>query len=245
MNILILDDEPKIRNGIVRLIDDAFAQRHSVWSFGDPREALQFLGSHPVDLLITDIRMPELSGLDLIQQLQDQGGGCEVVILSGYSEFAYAQKAIDLSVRKYLTKPTDPQQLLEVISEVERLRPVDTAQVRSGYGGDHPVIFRCFDYVARNYPNKFTLSDMAGELFLSPTYLCRLFKKETDLNLTEYITGVRMDKAKKLLGNPDLSISQIADLVGYKDAAYFSAVFKRLTGQTPHDYRSHLRPDAD
>lgn len=242
MNILILDDEPKIRHGMVKLIEEACHHRHTVTSFGDPLKALCFLESHPVDLVITDIRMPELSGLDLIQRLQEQGAGCEVLILSGYSEFAYAQKAIDLKVRKYLTKPTDPEALLTVIDEVEQLRTGTPSDRQAVYDGDNPVIFRCLDYVDRNYPTKFTLADLAGELYISPTYLCRLFKKETDLNLTEYITSVRVEKAKKLLLSPDLTITQISDLVGYKDAGYFSAVFKRLTGQTPHEFRSHVPP---
>lgn len=241
MNLVIIDDEPKIRNGIEKLIQDAFHRKHSVYSFGDPLAALAFLADHKADLVITDIRMPGLSGLELIRQLRRSDPGLEIAILSGYSDFTFAQQAIDLKVSKYFTKPSDPEELIAYIEEFEK-RQAKGGAASGRYKGSNLAILRCLDFIGRNYANKFNLNEIAEELYITPTYLSKLFKRETGQNLSDYVLEVRMTKARALLSQLEYSIGAIAAMVGYQDTGYFSSAFKNYFGVTPHDFRHHLEP---
>lgn len=98
-------------------------------------------------------------------------------------------------------------------------------------------------YIDANYRHRITLEDAAREVFLSPGYLGILFKRETGENFTDYLAGVRLDKAKELLKDVRLNVGQVSDLVGYKDTHYFSKLFKRAVGITPAQYRKFLSID--
>ena len=162
MNIVIIDDEPKIRNGIEKLINDSFHRNHSVYSFGDPVAALEFLKLQKVDLVITDIRMPELSGLELIQAIRQSDKQIEIAILSGYSDFTFAQQAIDLKVSKYFTKPSDPDEIIAYIDAFDKGRR-ETAGLSNNYTGTNLTILKCLNFIARNYHTKFNLNEIAED----------------------------------------------------------------------------------
>ena len=103
-NILIVDDEKKERDGITRLIRRyGFQLKVSQASNGE--EALEEFEKHPFDILLTDIKMPFMDGIELIKEVQKRGYNPICVIYSAYGEFEYAQNAISLGVREYLLKP--------------------------------------------------------------------------------------------------------------------------------------------
>jgi two-component system response regulator YesN len=99
-------------------------------------------------------------------------------------------------------------------------------------------------HVKENYGEKITLEDAAGLVYLSPAYFGILFKKETGLNFSEYISRVKIKKAKDFLRNQKYKISEVGEMVGYKDTKYFSKLFRRITGIKPTEYRKiHLLRD--
>ncbi|NOU99974.1 response regulator [Paenibacillus planticolens] len=102
---------------------------------------------------------------------------------------------------------------------------------------DKNVIFEIAEYLEKHYHEDVTLQDIAGRFFLSREYISRKFKQEFEVNLSDYLGQIRMSKAKVLLRNPHLRISQVAEMVGYQDEKYFSKVFKKLEGITPNEYR--------
>ncbi|WNR46154.1 response regulator transcription factor [Paenibacillus roseipurpureus] len=102
------------------------------------------------------------------------------------------------------------------------------------------VISRIKQYIDQNYMNNITIQLLAEEVFLSPTYMCQIFKQETGETIIEYLTKVRIDKAKELLKSPDLKIFVIAEMVGFENATYFTSVFKKITGLIPGKYRESL-----
>ncbi|XID90207.1 response regulator [Paenibacillaceae bacterium WGS1546] len=120
MRILIVDDEQEIRSGIRRLLEDSsLADRlEIVGTAGDGEEALTVAGSRPVDLILTDIRMPGMNGLELIRHIRTANPAIRFIILSGYDDFAYAREAMRYGALDYLLKPVEERELLEV---VERL----------------------------------------------------------------------------------------------------------------------------
>ncbi|MDD9266244.1 response regulator [Paenibacillus sp. GCM10023248] len=102
---------------------------------------------------------------------------------------------------------------------------------------DKNVIFEIAEYLQKHYHEDVTLQDIASRFFLSREYISRKFKQEFAVNLSDYLGQIRMSKAKVLLRNPHLRISQVAEMVGYQDEKYFSKVFKKLEGITPNEYR--------
>lgn len=92
-------------------------------------------------------------------------------------------------------------------------------------------------YIDHNYPSDLSLQEVAGRFFVSREYVSRKFKQEHGINFSDYVANVRIEKAKLLLQNPHLKLSQIAEMVGIHDVKYFSKVFKKQTGLTPNDYR--------
>lgn len=100
------------------------------------------------------------------------------------------------------------------------------------------VIHRCIQYLGEHYAEPITLRDAADHVYLTPTYLCRVFKRETGLAFNEYLNRLRVNKAKELLLNRELRLTDISLLVGFSDQSYFTKVFKRITGVLPHAYRA-------
>ncbi|GIP23314.1 response regulator [Paenibacillus sp. J22TS3] len=102
------------------------------------------------------------------------------------------------------------------------------------------ILHQIYEYVNQNYAGEISLSELADKFHLNYSYLSTYFKQRTNENLTSYINRVRIDKAKELLRNPDLSVSHISQLTGFSDHNYFSKVFKKVTGMTPVEHRNHI-----
>lgn len=92
-------------------------------------------------------------------------------------------------------------------------------------------------YVQEHFTEKITLEQTAEQVHLSPVYFSGLFKKETGMNFSEYLTQVRVQEAKRLLKQGTVNVSEVAERVGYSDARHFSKTFQRLVGITPKEYR--------
>ena len=252
MKLMIVDDEPKIRKGLLKLLGAREGWQVS-GVFEDAHSALTALYDQEVDVIVTDIKMPEVSGLELIRQIRERNQEIRIVILSGHSNFAYAQKAIELGVTRYLLKPTNPRELIAVLEGIEKeLEPAreegeqegqiqgDTAadNLADGDSVGNLLVQKAIRYVEVHYGGRITLKDMSEELHLSPNYLCELFKRHTGKNLMEYVTEYRMIKARTYLNHVEYKVSDVAEMVGYKEAKYFSSTFKKIYGMTPLEYRN-------
>ncbi len=243
MKIMIVDDEPKIRKGLFKLLNGQEGWQ-VVGVYEDAPSALKDLYELEADVIITDIKMPEVSGLDLIRQIRERTLNIRIIILSGYSNFSYAQKAIELGVTRYLLKPTDPRELLSLLKEIEQELIPEASETgtvgrpdRENEVGNFLVV-KAIQYIEIHYGGKIALKDMAKELHLSPNYLCELFKRHTGKNLMEYVTDYRMGKAKTYLNHVEYRVGDVAEMVGYKEAKYFSSAFKKAYGITPLEYRN-------
>ena len=198
MKILIIDDEPKIRNGLSNLLT-----RREGWevagAYENAADALKYLAVNQVDVMITDIKMPEISGLELIARIRERDKKTAIIILSGYSNFQFAQRAIELGVSRYLTKPTNPRELICVLEETEK--KLGGKQEKEEDSGKIPNLFvqKAADYIKLNYSEKISIKEIADQLYLSPNYLSELFKKHTGKTISEYLTEYRLEKACQLL----------------------------------------------
>ncbi|MEB9892173.1 helix-turn-helix domain-containing protein, partial [Bacillus cereus] len=104
-------------------------------------------------------------------------------------------------------------------------------------GREQHIIFDIARYVEQHYNEDLSLQDMAERFYVSREYISRKFKQQFGINLSDYWTGIRIEKAKRLLLNPHLRIAQVGEMVGYQDEKYFSKVFKKVEGVSPNLYR--------
>lgn len=103
-----------------------------------------------------------------------------------------------------------------------------------------PVITRAKEYIIEHQAEDLSLGQVAKAVNTSTFYFCKMFKKVTGINFTDYLSRVRIEKSKNLLLNPNLRISEIAFEVGFQSLTHFNRVFKKVLGQSPTQYRSHL-----
>ncbi|MEL7607880.1 MAG: response regulator [Bacillota bacterium] len=242
MNIVIVDDEPKIARGLLKLIS-AREEYKAAGIFCDAAEALAFIERNPVDAVITDIRMPGISGLELIRRIRAVKAGVPIIILSGYGDFAYAQKAIEMGVIRYLLKPTVPTELIGALEAIRaELACVPEKETEQSAKIRNLLVRKAVEYIEKNYSGTVTLRKMAEALYVSPNYLCELFKRHTGRNIKEYLADYRLHLAKTYLGQVACKVSDVSKLVGYTDAKYFSTAFKKKYGMTPLEYRNQICP---
>jgi two-component system response regulator YesN len=375
--LLLVDDEKPIRDKLINNIDWE-ENDYQVYSAVDGQEALDIIEKEEIDILVTDIQMPKLNGMNLIGKSKKLSENLKVIIISGFAEFEYAQKSIRFGVNDYLLKPFRSKKLLEVVNRARKdlekekdnkeklaglrgeisnyindnkldniynwliddsffqrqslilkriqldavlkrgskedvLQTVDKImeEIRDtslnreklyvilnnlilesfrvikelDYGAEDLVeiidqdkikkinhenlseiekmlkefMLRLHDliafvpgdrnkdminemkeYIAENYQDGITLSEMAKSFNISTGHLSNLFHEKTGESFSDYLNMIRLNKAKELLKTTDYKIYRIADELGFNDAYYFSSWFKKLVGASPTTYRDNI-----
>lgn len=132
LRVMIVDDEPFIALGISKIInwkDEGYEVAHIAYN---GREAMDYLAEHEVELIVADIQMPVMNGLELLEEVRKTKAKLEFIILSGYSDFAYAQRAIRSSCTEYLLKPVQKEELLRVIREIaHKYEQLETREMKN------------------------------------------------------------------------------------------------------------------
>ncbi|WP_243871138.1 response regulator transcription factor [Dorea longicatena] len=208
-----------------------------VGSYRTPQKALPAIISKKPDLVITDIRMPGMTGMELIKSVRSQKINCEFIIVSGHSDFSYAQEAISYGVAGYCLKPLDPHETSEALNRAKNhLDSRKTITPEPSYLDDNFEGLR--NYIITHFSEKLTLKSLAAEFNMNPNYCCSLFTKYLGQTFSAYLTELRITEAQNLLHNSDYSLEEIASLVGFKDYFYFSKVFKKYCKYSPKEYRT-------
>ena len=122
----------------------------------------------------------------------------------------------------------------------QQLSMVSNQLVVQKGNAEPPVITRAKEYIKQNQSEDLSLGQVARAVNTSTFYFCKIFKKATGINFTDYLSRVRIEKSKNLLLNPNLRISEIAFEIGFQSLTHFNRVFKRITGQSPTEYRAKL-----
>lgn len=251
MKILIVEDEKNIREGIQKVLCMNLTIPFKVKSCANGLTALSVCETYFPDLVITDIVMPDLTGLELIRQLKERGLCRNFIILSGYDNFSYAQQAIRYDVIDYLLKPLDNQQLLDQIQKIYNNllhttpRTVPRPFIELEYfhwnldASDMPSsLHRIIGYIQKNYMKDISLQSISEELFFHTSYISSLINKYTGHSFTYLLDYIRIRKSVELLlGEPDMSIAEISDLVGYNNERRLYAAFQKHLRTTPGDFR--------
>jgi two-component system response regulator YesN len=236
LRVFLAEDEYVIREGIKKNIDWEAVGCEFCGEAADGETALEKVTELKPDLIISDIRMPFMDGLEFCSKAKELFPDIHIILLTGYEEFEYARKAIDIGVVRYLTKPISREELSKILSDISsRYKGKEDETSAAQY---REVICSVIEYIEEHYAEEdLSLSKAAEHIGLSPNHLSAVFKEETGRSFTKYLTDHRIKTAKNLLDTSKKRSSEIAELVGYPDPHYFSSVFKKQTGMTPSQYR--------
>lgn len=240
-NAMVVEDQPNFRRGLVRMIEESEYKWTVVGEAGNGQDALQVLDRYQPDLVLTDIRMPVMDGIEFLTHLRQRYPHTLVIILTGFRSFEYAQAAIKLGALDYLVKPCteeDVTRVLRIASErFESQRPAPQLPADSDtFKSDH-VIDKAIAYVEAHYAEECRMTDTAAHIHLNPSYFSVLFKKTTGESYTGYVTRYRMEKAMTLLKTTDMRIFEIAAATGFDEPNYFTNVFKQYYQASPKEFR--------
>lgn len=248
--ILLADDEENILRSTKKLFLDAFPNEIRVLTAKNGVECYHLFQTEKIDLLLLDIKMPGMNGVELVERIRQTDQKAAVIILSAYAEFEYAQKFIRYGVTDYLIKPVEVSRLLTVVRSVmqrpERMHDKETEiipqQEEAFYdcGKTHTLVTEAKAYMKEHVYEPLTLSVVAEALHINKAYLCDMFKKETEINMSSYINNLKVAEAKKLLLETRMSVNEIAEKLNYSSSRYFIEKFTKSTGITPAKFRNML-----
>ncbi len=249
--VVIVDDEAIIVEGLQRVIDWEGHGCRVVATGSDAPSGAAAIREHRPDIVFTDIKMPGEDGLAMLAGLKTEFPRMQITVLTGYRDFEYAQRAIRLGVARFLLKPSKMDELEEAVTymvgELDRQGPSSSAPEEEPEGGGEDsaageassfVARQAQGYIAEHYAEKLSLQEVADHCYVSQWHLSKLLHKHLGQNFYDILNGVRIQEAKKLLEDPSLRISEVAEQVGYADTAHFSRVFKKLEEVSANEWRN-------
>jgi len=255
IRVAIIDDEPIIVAGLTRAIDWAKWDCQIVGYAYNGKEGLELIREKKPQIIISDIRMPEIDGLTMVAALKSEFPYMQISILTGFRDFDYAKKAISLGVTRFLLKPSKLEEVEEAIDamtkklcDLSKIHPeileesdeIADFEDEETNSANSFIVNNAIEYIKEHYAEKIRLVDVADEIYVSQWHLSKLINKHTGSNFSEILNGIRIEKAKSLLKNPALKIYDIAEQVGFSDLTHFSRVFKKIEGISANEYRNRL-----
>ena len=238
--ILLVDDEPAILEREKNALKPVSSEFRVIGEAYSVHEALAKFDQERPDIVISDICMPEQSGIELVRHIFDSGSNTVSIVLSGYSDFEYVHDAFIYGAMDYILKPIEAQRLIETLHKAAILLEKLSGGMQEESISDSSKLYRSIcNYVKQNLRADNSSLRICAEFGISQSQLGRLFKRKSTVSFNEFVTQARIDRAKELLDRgEDVFVGEVADLVGFNDPYYFSKVFKKQTGMTPRDYRN-------
>lgn len=235
--LVIVDDEKNIAEGIANLFpwnEIGF----EVTCFQEARAALRHISEHGTDVLMSDIEMPDMDGMQLCEQVLAVNPEIKIIFISSYQNYEYFRCAIRNGVVDYLLKPLKGTDLIncfkKIKEELDKKYAVTEEKPETYY---EQIIRSVKEYIKENYKEA-SLEEAAVLVNLSPGYLSKLFKEKCGRGFAEYLMKTRMEKACELLGDIHYKSYDIAYYIGYDNPKNFSRAFKAYYGMTPKEYRN-------
>ena len=240
-NVYIADDEVWIILGLKKLLEKLDIDAFVIGTANNGLTALEEIKEFKPEVVFADIRMPGLSGLELLTEIPKVSPDTKVIIISGYAEFAYAQEAVQHHAFDYLLKPIKEEDLSRTMSAF--LNDRDSG----GQEDDEkqaPAYDRMIDNVIsdirEHYLEDISLTSLSAKYNTSMSHLSKMIKETLKMNFSDYIAILRIQRVKELLRDDRMSIQEIAEIVGYNDYFYFTKVFKKVEGMSPSKYRKSI-----
>lgn len=241
---IVAEDEYLIRKNLIKKIETLSVPLELVGEANNGDEAIDLVNELCPSIVITDIKMPGSDGLELIKYIHHNYPSIKILVLSGYDNFNYAKTALKYNAKDFLLKPVKIDELNSSLQNI--LVILDSESKESDCFSVDPHKLKPEDlctllenYMLTNYSSIDSIYDISYKFGFTNEYLSKILKKFTGDTPNKYLTKIRINKAKQLLiNNPEIEIKNISELVGYKDASYFSKVFKSNVGVYPSDFRN-------
>ena len=235
--LLIVDDEPFIREYTMHFYPWKDMGFEVAGEAGNGRDALAFAEKTPVDVILTDVLMPVMDGVQLAQSAAALNPVPKVLIFSAYSDFEYAKQAINAGAVGYVLKSDDQSTFIQTFAKVRQMLDKERGMVQGEAAEASQLVCSAVNYIQQHYADDITLADVARYVSVHPVHLSRSISAQLKKNYLDILTECRVQAAKPLLRTTSQKVYEIAEAVGYRKSAYFIEVFKRQTGMTPQQYR--------
>ena len=248
--VMICDDEVFIRN-ILTLNFDWEKYGLKVESVAvNGIEGFKSFCVNPVDIIITDIRMPLMSGIEMSRKIRELDKRVEIIFLSSYDEFEYARSAIEIGVCDFVLKPIRDSELEKAIKravaklcEKDGTAPSPAAEEPREEGTQNQIINEVNSYIERNINKRLTIKEVAEVFHYTPNYLGHIYREAMGMHFGDYVIKRKMETAAKLLRVPHNQIGDVAASLGYEHMTQFIRHFKSYWGVTPNMYRNNRTND--
>ena len=247
--LLIVDDEPLIRKGILTLVDFEKLGITDAYEASNGTEGLRLFIQHAPQLILLDINLPVMNGLELAQAIKALDRQAKIAMITGYDYVDYAISALKIGVDDYILKPVSKQDVTDVIAKlIQRFESEQTnrevhnvvnALIHESEDSTHHRLQVLIDQSLSS--PELSLTSVAHSLGYAPNYLSSLFKNLFGVPFQEYVLSHRLEKAKLLLLTTSLKNYEIAERVGFEDVNYFNTRFKLKYGVSPKQYVTQVR----
>lgn len=243
--VVLVDDERLIIKGLSSVVPWAELGCQVAGTAYDGAAGLALIRQLQPDIVLTDIRMPNMDGLTMLAALRSEFPRMQMSVLTAYRDFEYARQALNLGVCRYLLKPSDLNEIQEAVrlmaSRLDALYADAPAPEEEGAAGNF-IVQAALAYMREHYAEQhLSLSEVAEHVYVSQWHLSKLLNRVTQQSFFDLLGGIRIEKAKALLADPARRIHEVAESVGYTDVAHFSKSFKKYAGFTPGEYRNGAR----
>lgn len=257
LKILIADDEGYEREILAGILEERFGREIQLRMAENGRMAVDAATLWAADVALMDIEMPGTSGIDAAKQIIAQRPACKIIFITAYSLFTYAHEAVRLGACDYILKPVDPDDVERAVrqaaAQADAARQLaamasDEKLLEQPDSGDKTAVLmgKVKKYLQHNYMlYDISLDSVSAILNLNASYFSSLFKRTFGVNFLDYLTELRMDAARELLRDPLRSTAEVAGMVGYESANYFTRAFKKKVGMTPTDFRRHAAEERE
>ncbi len=254
--VLIVDDEELSRIAIRKLLARLYPDLSVVGEAENGRIAVEMAATLAPDIVLMDIKIPAINGLDAASLVLRAAPDTAVIIVSAYDNFSFAQRALNMGIAGYLLKPIREEEFAAVFgAALERLRSrgpsSNSAEPKEGDASGQATAERATTAellrarieaaIAACPLPELGLESVAQRLGMSPQHLSRVFKLVFGLKFVDHMAAKKIEAAKAILREEELTVEELGRRIGWTDPGHLSRVFRERTGLTPKVYARRCR----
>ena len=239
-SLMIVEDEPMERQALRKIISKEFKDEIKILDDAkNGAEAIIKAQYNKPDIILMDIGLPEVNGIEAQSEIISFLPTVQTIIITAYSDFSYAQKALKFKAKDYLLKPAKTINLKtainRIIKDLNNASPIEHSFTLKEAESD--TIKKALSYMNVNFRDKIDLQSISNHIHLNAQYFSRVFKKETGISYIDYLNSLRVNYACKMLSSTSYPVYRVAVEAGFTDPSYFSRVFTKYIQHTPTEYR--------
>ena len=254
--LMLVEDEELVRNGIKRFVPLSELNITEIIEASNGEEGLRLFESHRPDVVLLDINMPKMNGLEFARKIKELNPNVKIAVITGYDYYDYAVTALKTGIDDYVLKPVSKNDVFEVLSKlVDKMKSEEqqiklqdvvmefkTTMNNNHSSDDAGYKVSIAQIVEDNIPNPaFSLTILADQMGFSSGYMSVMFKRLFNVSFQDYMVSIRLERAKLQLLISDMKIYEISFAVGFDNPNYFSVAFKKKFGLSPLQYRERIK----